>query len=45
MIAQSVEANTFTIAQFMQAAADKTAEMERMEQAIILEVKTQTEDQ
>ena len=43
MIGASVEANNVTIAQFMQAAADKTAEMERMEQAIILEIKTQTE--
>ena len=43
MIGASVEANNVTIAQFMKAAVDKTAEMERLEQVIISEVKTQTE--
>ena len=42
MIGASVEANNHTIAQFLQSAAEKTSEMQRLEQVIITEVKTQT---
>ena len=43
MIGASVESNNLTIGQFMLQAAEKTTEMQRLEQIIITEVKTQTE--
>ena len=43
MVEQGIAANNTFLGQFTKTASDKIAEMERMEQHIIAEVKTQTE--